>query len=117
MLPAIVHIGRHACAAVIDVDDKDEKDFSVFDMKDLWQALSDVVGICWLGEKHNGRGYPGSQTAWTGFVRGVGSGTAVSLMETMMLGNRTVTILDLSKGRNESGDSRMDIGTAKIDVV
>ena len=95
-LPTIVHFGKQRCAGLIDVDDKFKWDFSVFDLKELWQALSDVIRVCWLGEKHNGRGYPGSQTAWAGFVKGVGTNSKAISKGSLVRGNRTVTILDLS---------------------
>lgn len=61
-----MHIGKHKCATVIDVDDKHENELSIFDLRDLWQALNDVVSECWLKEGHNGSAYADSQVAWAG---------------------------------------------------
>ena len=95
-LPTLVSFEGQRCAAVIDVDDKDRRDFSVFDLRELWQALSDVVKVCWLSEKHNGRGYPGSQTAWAGFVDVGGAKSETLTKASSVRGNRTLNILDLS---------------------
>ncbi|KAL8798472.1 MAG: hypothetical protein Q9182_006626 [Xanthomendoza sp. 2 TL-2023] len=74
-LPVIMHFGgNRECAALIAVDEEDAGEFSVFGLMDLWRALRDVVGVCWVGEGRNGRGYPGGMTAWAGFVNG-GNGT------------------------------------------
>ena len=96
-LPTIIHNRKQKCAALIDVDDKDSLEFSVFDLKELWRALSDMVGVCWLREKHNGRGYPGSQTAWAALVRGIGTRSGVLTQGSMAHGNKTFGIIDLSE--------------------
>ncbi|KAL8947959.1 MAG: hypothetical protein Q9222_005806 [Ikaeria aurantiellina] len=97
-LPTIIHIGKSKCAAVIDVDDKDAKDFSVFDTHDLWQALHAVIGVCWLGKKQDGRGFPNSQTAWAGFNEGIRSETGGILRKLPGYGNETMSLVDLDEG-------------------
>jgi len=103
-LPTIIHHGRQKCAALIDVDDKHEDEVSIFGLRELWQALSDVVAVCWLGERHNGLGYPGGQ-AWAGFFKGTSLGSEVLGIEMVSLGNgterrggRRMSVLDLSEG-------------------
>ena len=98
-LPTIIRFKNHKCACLVDVDDKDRRAFSVFDLKELWQALSDVVKLCWLGERHNGRGYPGSQTAWAGFVESVGTESG-ALKNTSLL--QGINVLDLSEDGTKS---------------
>ncbi|KAL8778232.1 MAG: hypothetical protein Q9213_007511, partial [Squamulea squamosa] len=96
-LPVIMHISRsggYECAALIDVDEEHATTFSVFDFRDLWRALSELLRVCWLGEMHNGKGYPGSQTAWTTFVKGRGWVKGGYGTE----GNRTVGVVDLGYG-------------------
>ncbi len=104
-LPTIVHFGRQKCAALIDIDDEHEDEISIFDLRDLWQALSDVVSVCWLGQRHNGLGFPGGHLAWAGFIKGITLGAEVMGIEMLRLGNgterrggRRVSVLDLSKG-------------------
>ena len=94
-LPTLVIFRNRRCAGLIDSDDKNHQDFSVFDLKELWQALSGVVGVCWLGEKHNGIGYPGSQIAWAGLVENIWMNSEILTKESLVHGNRTLNILDL----------------------
>ena len=124
-LPTIIHFGRRKCAALIDVDDDDEKSWSIFGLADLWQALSDMVAVCWLEKKHNGRGYPASQAAWAGFVRGVSprtgfleNGTEASWMGlTEGWGNRTVNVIDLTDGWPESGSGGGNVESHSVETA
>ena len=101
-LPTLVYFKDRRCAAVIDVDDKDRQDFSVFDLKDLWQALSGMVEDCWLRKRRNGRSYPGSQTAWAGLVEGFGTEPGLLTKASLVQGNRSLTMLDLSEQGTKS---------------
>ena len=101
-LPTLVYFKDGRCAAVIDVDDKDRQDFSVFDLKDLWQALSGMVEACWLRKRQNGRSYPGSQTAWAGLVEGVGTKPGLLSKASLVQGNRSLNMLDLSEQGTKS---------------
>ena len=95
-LPTLVRFQGRQCAGFIDSDDMDHRDFSVFDLTELWQALSGVVGVCWLEEKHNGIGYPGSQTAWACLVENIWTNSEILAKGSLVHGNRTLNILDLS---------------------
>lgn len=98
-LPAIIHFGKTKCAALIDVDDKNAKGVDLFDFRELYQALSDVIGLCWLQKKQNGRGYPGFYTAWALLIRGVGVQSGRFREGSLKRGNRTMSVIDLdSKG-------------------
>lgn len=95
-LPTIVHYGNLKCAALIDVDDKNEKEIDLFGLRDLWLALNGVIGFCWLQERHNGRRYPGSNVAWKAFVRGVEvQQSRRSMGKSPTRGNSTVYLIDL----------------------
>ncbi|KAI4175129.1 MAG: hypothetical protein LQ343_001890 [Gyalolechia ehrenbergii] len=103
-LPSIIHHGRVKCAAIVDVDDEHEDDLSIFGLSDLRQALADVMGICWLAMKHNGRGYPGSQAAWAAFTQGVNPRLRLAWKGITTLGymsqdkeDKNVSVIDLSK--------------------
>lgn len=99
-LPTIIHWKNFRSAALIDVDDEDEQDIGIFGYHDLWKALSDIVGDCWLKERHNGRGYPSASNVWAALIRGVSSqpGATVKRFEgTNDWGNRTLNVLDLEE--------------------
>ena len=95
-LPTLVYFKDRRCAAVIDVDNKDRREFSVFDLNELWQALSGVVEVYWLRERQNGIGYPGSQTAWAGLAEGIDTKLGLLTKASLVQENRTLNILDLS---------------------
>ena len=99
-LPTVIHFGNLKCAALIEVDDGNEKEIDIFDLRDLWLALSNVIGFCWLRERHNGRGYPSSHKTWEAFVRGVGVRSGNFMEIPLHLDNGTMTMIDLdSEGR------------------
>ncbi|KAL8705553.1 MAG: hypothetical protein Q9201_001331 [Fulgogasparrea decipioides] len=131
-LPAVIHFGRQQCAIVIDVDDEHEDDPSIFGLRDLWEALHDVIRVCWVQEFHNGRGYPGGQAAWAGFVRGMGQGSGVLWNDTAVLGaeaeglwkneterwgDRTMNVLDLSEGWPDNAVDDGHVGTVKVETA
>ncbi|KAL8779175.1 MAG: hypothetical protein Q9213_007061 [Squamulea squamosa] len=97
-LPAIVHFGAGRCAALIDVDDNHEKDYSIFGLRDLWEALNGVIKECWLNpdpkKKLDGKGYPVKFPAWAIFTKGT---SHLQVDKIINLGNRTMNVLDLSK--------------------
>jgi len=120
-LPTIVHFGRQKCAALIDVDDKHDDEVSIFGLRELWQASSDVVAVCWLGQRHNGLGYPGGHMAWAGFVKGTSLASEVLGIEMVRLGDgtkrrggRRVTILDLGEGWPRNTGYVKTAGTANV---
>ena len=88
------------------MDDAHDSELSIFGLNDLWQALNDVVGLCWLRERHNGKGYPGRQAAWAGFVKGSGLGMEVLGSLRWAIGNRTTRVLDLREHGVESSGGR-----------
>ncbi|KAL8827692.1 MAG: hypothetical protein Q9170_006909 [Blastenia crenularia] len=107
-LPVIIHYGTINCAAIIDVDDEHEKDLSIFGIIDLRQALADVVGVCWLGKRCNGRGFPAGMPAWAGFTRGVGPSLDIARKERTVLANWTE--------RGEDGKS-IEVGAKPIVIT
>lgn len=104
-LPTIIHHGDLRCATLIDVDDENEDVPSIFGLSDLRQALSDVLGFCWLVKKRNGRGYPGGQAAWAAFTAGVRPPRLEITWKDLVASRsmeqererRNVTIIDISK--------------------
>ena len=104
-LPTIIHWKNFRCAAIVDVDDADEEEIVVFGLTDLWRALSDVVGFCWLREQHNGRGYPSGSAVWAALIRGltIQPGLRVKDMENRAeQRNSTMSVLDLDELYHES---------------
>ncbi|KAL8721899.1 MAG: hypothetical protein Q9181_007610 [Wetmoreana brouardii] len=131
-LPTIIHFGRKRCAIAIDVDDEHDDEPSIFDLGDLWEALRDVIQVCWMRENHNGRGYPGGQVAWAGFVKGPTQGAGVLWNDTAVLGdeakalwknetehwgNRTMSVLDLSEGWPDNAVGRGYVNTTNVETA
>lgn len=116
-LPTIIHFGNQKCAAIIDSEEKHEKEASIFGLRDLWQALSDVVSVCWLREKHNGIGFPDRQTAWAGFIRGPYPRLSFSSTDFAALGSGTVRIIDLSEGWPKTIGGKAINGTARTETA
>lgn len=103
-LPTIIHHSGLGCATLVDVDDEKEDVPSIFGLSDLRQALSDVLGICWLTKKRNGRGYPGGQAAWAAFTQGVTPKLEIPWKDIVTSRTmrqeraiRNVSVIDLSK--------------------
>ena len=96
-MPVILHFGRGKCATLIDVDDDDEKEISIFGLRDLYEALDGVITTCWLNlevvKRSNGRGYPFNGKAWAAFVRGCADGIGGM----MRVGNRRVNVVNLTR--------------------
>ncbi|KAL9581651.1 MAG: hypothetical protein Q9212_003773 [Teloschistes hypoglaucus] len=95
-----MHWKNLRCAAIIDVDDSDDQDIAVFGLDDLWEALSDMVGKCWLKENHNGRGYPSGAAVWAALIPGVTPNLGVSLKAinaTRIQQNETLNVLNLDE--------------------
>lgn len=128
-LPTIIHFGALRCATVIDVDDGQEAELSIFGLTDLYAALSQVVGTCWLRQMHNGVGYPAAMAAWAGLIKRSNLRLGSSGNETMDLedgtdalmrneverwGNRTVSVIDLSAGWPQSKGSERTVGTQSV---
>lgn len=93
-LPSIIYSGHHRCAALIDVEDEYEDEVSIFGLIDLWRALGLVMKMCWIDQKQNGRAWPAGQIAFARFTRGT-QGIAVSKKKEDVIGNRTVSMIDL----------------------
>ena len=107
-LPTIIFFKGRRCAALIDVFDKQKRDISIFDLRDLRKALGQLVSQCWLGKRQNGVGFPGDMTAWAGFIRAPGSRSTISRRDRAIMQNRTedwekrnISVLDLSEGWTE----------------
>lgn len=90
---------------LIDVDDEHEDEVSIFGLREVWRALSDVMTTCWVEKRRDGRGYPAGHTAWVRFIQGWTMGSEVLAVEMLRLGNgtmshggRRVSVLDLSEG-------------------
>ncbi|KAL8860179.1 MAG: hypothetical protein Q9178_003443 [Gyalolechia marmorata] len=119
-LPFKLLFGQSRCAVLIDVNDADEKALSIFGLRELHNALQGVLEECWLNrdpaKRLNGRGYPGSMPAWAAFVKG--DSHRLGDPEAMMLGNRTLNVIDLSQGwpRNATSSSR-GIGTVDVETA
>lgn len=99
-LPTIMHWKNLRCAALIDVDDADEREIAVFGLDDLWKALSNMVGKCWLKENHNGRGYPSGAAVWAALTVGVNPNLEVSLKAIdgkRSQENKTLNVLNLDE--------------------
>lgn len=95
-LPAIIYSGRRRCAALIDVDDEHEDDVSIFGLIDLWEALGEVVSVCWLSKRQDGRGYPSGQSAFARLIKSPQE-VAISKRIENAIGNRTVNMIDLDE--------------------
>lgn len=88
------------------MDDQHENEVSIFGLRELWQALGDVLDVCWLGQRRNGQGFPGGQMAWARLVDSSSSSLSSKMLEIEMLrlGNgtksredRRVSVLDLGE--------------------
>lgn len=99
-LPFKLLFGQSRCAVLIDINDADEKELSIFGLRELHGALQGVLEQCWLNrnpaKRFNGRGYPGNMPAWAAFVKG--DTHRPGDQEAMTLGNRTLKVIDLSQG-------------------
>ena len=109
-LPVVVRSGKGQCAAVIDVDDENEQELSIFGLMDLWHALSDMVSVCWLKAGLDGRGYPDRQYAWAQFFEDL----RPSLGEVPARGNGTGFVLDLSEDLTFNGTGKNRTGILNI---
>lgn len=119
-LPFKLLFGQSKCAVLIDIDDADEKELSIFGLRELHGALQGVLEECWLNrnpaKRFNGRGYPGNMPAWAAFVKG--DTHRLRHQEATMLGNRTLKVVDLSQGwpKNATSSSR-GIGTVDVETA
>ena len=119
-LPFKLLLGQSRCAVLIDIDDADEKEVSIFGLRELHGALQGVLEECWLNRiparRCNGRGYPGNMPAWAAFVKG--DIHRPGDQEAMTLGNRTLKVIDLSQGwpKNATSSSKA-IGTVDVETA
>ncbi|KAL8772273.1 MAG: hypothetical protein Q9209_002485 [Squamulea sp. 1 TL-2023] len=116
-LPAIIHFGAGRCAALIDVNDNHAKDYSIWGLRDLYEALNGVIKYCWLNadpkKKLDGKGYPAKFPAWAIFTKGI---SHLPTDKVTNLGNQTPNVLDLSEGWR-SNTARSSNSTEAVDVA
>lgn len=116
-LPSIIHYGHAKCAAVVDVDEEHEKDLSILGLSDLYEALHGVLSVCWMEERKAGRAFPDRQSAWTTFVEGPKQGKGFSSNETVVLGDRVMSILDLRGKWTEHTIAKGNGSTVSVDIA
>ncbi|KAL8811656.1 MAG: hypothetical protein Q9200_001626 [Gallowayella weberi] len=94
-LPAKVTFG-FICEVKIDVDEADDKELSIFGLRDLVRALQGVEEECWKKRRRTGRGFPDSQKAWATFVKNEHPTGRALGNETVSFGGQDGELIDLN---------------------